>query len=234
MIAALIVLGGCVASGGDGGILVLANVRATTGCTTTATATEPAISHGSLDLLLPSPYLFIAQMKSRIVAAAGQEDQRTIITSGAKIDIAFPGSTLFSDAELATLKSSGLTHLKQPFTVPLFPNGGISDAGFDLIPQGLVDQIAMKAGATRPFRLETVATFTVVGDMSGETVESQPFTYPITIGDGVTVNIAGTCDLPTTFGTPRPGYVCNPAQDGIVDCCTRSQTLVCPATVATM
>lgn len=227
-------LGGCVADGSDGGILVLKNVHPETGCTPTAAETELGIGHGSLDLLLPSGYLFIAQMKSRITAVGGQEDQRTIITSGAKIDITFPNSTLFSDAELADLKAGGLTHVKQLFTAVLAPNGGITDAGFELIPATLVQRIASKADLTKSFRLETVATFTVEGDMSGQQVTSQAFSFPVTIGNNVSVNVAGTCPLPKDFGKPRTGYACNMGQDGTVDCCDKAGTLMCPATVSTM
>lgn len=233
-LALVALLGGCVTDGGDGGIFVLKNVHAETGCVATAMETEAAISHGSLDLLLPSGYLFIAQMKSRITALTGQEDQRTIITSGAKIDIAFPGSQLFSDTELADLKASGLTHVRQLFTALLKPNGGITDAGFELIPAALSAQIAKKAGVTASFRLEAVATFTVEGNMAGQDVISQAFSYPITIGNNVSVHVVGTCPLAKGSEAPRTGYACNPAQDGVVDCCDRAGTLVCPATVSTM
>jgi hypothetical protein len=226
-------LGGCVADGQDGGIFVLKNVQAEDGCKVTAMDTEVGISHGSLDLLLPNGYLFIAQMKSRITALTGQEDQRTIITTGAKIDITFPNSQLFSADELANLKASGLTHFKQLFSASLPPNGKIADAGLEVIPAALTQAIARKADLTTPFRLETVATFTVEGDMAGQTVSSQAFSYPITIGNNVSVNVVGTCPLPKG-STPRTGYSCNPAQDGVVDCCDKAGTLVCPATVSTM
>jgi hypothetical protein len=226
-------LGGCVADTGDGGIFVLKNVRAESGCVASAMESEAAISHGTLDLLLPSGYLFIAQMKSRITALAGQEDQRTIITSGAKIDITFPGSQLFSDAELADLKASGLTHFKQLFTAPLAPNGGIIDAGFELIPAALAARVAAKADLTSPFRIEALATFTVEGDLAGQHVTSQAFAYPVTLGNNVSVNVVGACSsLPQGF-TPRTGYSCNPAQDGVVDCC-KADTLVCPAAASAM
>jgi len=227
-------LAGCAAESGDGGILVLRNVHAEAGCIANATATEVGVAHGSLDLVLPSGYIFIAQLKSRITAPAGQEDQRTIITSGAKIDITFPNSQLFSDAELADLKTSGLTHVKQLFSAPLTPNGGISDVGFELIPAALTERIAAKADLTKLFRLEAVATFTVEGDMAGESVTSQAFTFPVTIGNNVAVNVAGTCPLAKDFGMPRAGYSCNIAQDGVVDCCTTGTGLKCPATVSTL
>lgn len=229
-LALLAVLGGCAADSGDGGILVLKNVRADDMCVARASATELGITHGSLDLLRPTGYLFIAQMKSRITALAGQEDQRTIITTGARIDIAFPGSTLFSDAELAELRSSGLTHFKTLFSAPISPNGGITDAGFELIPFELVTRIRDKAPANEPFQIEAVATFTVEGEMSDSTVESQAFTYAVTIGTGVVINDLGLCSELPTSTMARTGYACNPSQDGVLDCCQASTgALTCPA-----
>jgi hypothetical protein len=233
VIAGLAGLAGCTASSGDEGILILKNVHAEAGCVSKAMESELSVSRGSLDLLLPSGYLFIAQMKSRITAAVGQEDQRTIIINGAKIDIAFPGSQLFGEAELAELKTAGLTHFKQLFTAPLNPNGGLTDVGFELIPRTLVEKIAARADLTTTFRLEAVATFTIEGDLAGDTVTSQPFTYPVTIGNNLSVNVAGACPLPKDFGAARTGYSCNAAQDGIIDCCALATGLKCPATVST-
>jgi len=240
-VALVALVGGCVADSGDGGILVLRNVVADATCSTIGNAAEPTHSHGSLDLLLGNGYLFIAQMRSRITALVGQEDQRTIITSGANVDIAFPGSTLFSDTELADLKTSALTHFKSPFTQAIFPNGGVSDGFFDLIPGELVRRIAAKSDLSKLNQIEAVATFTIVGDMSGETVTSQPFSYAVTIGNELTVNILGTCPLAKATMV-RTGYACNAAQDGEVDCCAtrKSDTdrsivpgsLSCPAIVS--
>lgn len=235
-------LGGCVADSGDGGIIVLKNVRADAMCNVTVAETETGISHGSLELDTQTGYLFIAQMKSRITALDGQQDQRTILTSGAKVDITFPNSTLFSEAELTELSTAGLTRFKTLFSAPIKPNGGLTDAGFELIPGALLTRIVAKVGPSQLLELQAVATFTVEGDMSGATVTSQPFSYPVTIGRGIAVNVAGTCPLPKTFGMPRTGYACNAAQDGVVDCCgTRAgdgsvvlSSLRCPAQVSTM
>lgn len=241
-LALVALAGGCVADSGDGGILVLRNVVADTNCATLGNATEATRSHGALDAVFGFGYLFIAQMKSRITALAGQEDQRTIITSGAKIDIELPGSTLFSDAELTQLKNLGLTHFKSPFSQVILPNGGLSDAGFTLIPDGLVDRIVDKAGLDNLFRVEAIATFTIEGDMSGETVTSQPFQYPVTIGNELTINLLGKCPL-AAGTTVRTGYACSVAQDQAVDCCgvrdpdtgrIDLNTLTCPATVSSM
>jgi len=227
-------LGGCVADSDDGGLMVMKNVAADDMCMVSPAETEKFISHGSLDLLLPSGYLFIAQMKSRITALDGQEDQRTIIVSHAKVDITFPNSQLFSDSELADLRTTGLTHFKQLFTAAVRPNGGLTDVGFELIPIELALKIATKTDPGKFFRVEALATFTIEGDMSGEMVSSQVFAYPVTIGNQVMVSIPGTCPLPHDFGMPRTGYACNAAQDGVIDCCMNGNVLRCPANVATM
>jgi hypothetical protein len=233
------VLGGCAADSGDEGMLILKNVRADTMCMLTSPSeTETFVSEGRLDsrldLEVPSEYLFIAQVKSRVTALAGQEDQRKIIMTDAKIDLTFPDSKLFDAAELATFRTTGVTHFKQLFSAPLAPNGGLTDVGFVLIPSSTMAALSPKVNASQPPMLQVVATFTIEGDMSGETVVSQPFTYPITIGRGVSVNVPEPPGCPLTKGTTvRTGYACNPVQDGTVDCCMKSSGLLqCPASVA--
>jgi len=224
---------GCVADTSDGGILVLKNIHPDTACVGTGIESEAALSFGRIDLLIPSSYLFFAQLKSRITALTGQEDQRTIITSGAKVDLTFSSTTLFTAAELAQLKTDGLTHFKALFSQVIKPNGGVSDAAFEMIPSALLEQIAVKTAAMPNFEVEVVATFTVEGDMAGSTVTSQAFTYPVRIGYHQAINVAGTCPLPKGFGEVRKGYSCNPFQDGVIDCCgVVGGALTCPATVA--
>lgn len=230
-------LAGCAADQGtDGGMIVLKGVAPGENCTTMVSETELGISRGSIDTLLPSSYLFIAQVKSRITALAAEEDQRTIFTSGARVDITFPGSTFFTADELADLEAKSLTKFRTLFTAAVRP-GGITDVGFFLVPAALLARINQKS--TAPFRIEMIATFTIEGDMSGTSVESNAYHFPMSVGRGVTINVAGTCPLPT--GTVvRAGSSCNPTQDGVVDCCTdvravsndNPEGLVCPATVA--
>lgn len=232
-------LAGCLADNGtDGGILVLRNViPMADSCSTMVSADETGLTHGAIDTQFPRGYIFIAQMKSRITALAGTEDQRTILLSGARVDIRFPDSTFFSAAELARLVDLGLTKFRTLFTAPIEPNGGITDAGFELVPAELIAQINAKSND--PFAIEMLATFTVEGDMAGQHVESNAFTYPITVGRGVTIRELGTCPLPE--GTEvRSGSSCGFTQDAAVDCCTDPRAvsstnpkgLICPATVA--
>ncbi|HEU0037573.1 MAG TPA: hypothetical protein VFQ53_43480 [Kofleriaceae bacterium] len=219
---------GCAADNGDEGIFVIKNVAPSNGaCEFTGDENEPFVAHGALDIATPAPYLFVAQMKSRVTAEEGQEDARTIITSHANVDITFP-----ANPELADLEGvDGLTHFKSLFTAPLVPNGGVTDAGFTLIPAAVGQELAAR-GITGP--VEAVGTFTIIGDMSGAEQTSNQFSFGVTLGKNIVINVLGTCDtVPMSF-TGRQGNACNFAQDGIVDCCTRTDgSLACPA-VGTM
>ncbi|MBA3539672.1 MAG: hypothetical protein H0T79_08570 [Deltaproteobacteria bacterium] len=232
--------GACVPDSGDEGILITKNVKPADGCLLTASVDEAFLGHGTMSSVLLNDYLFIAQMKSRITATDIQIDQRTIFTEGANVDLTFPNSTLFSADELAEMKASGLTHFKSLFSAPIAPNGGITDATFMIIPEALVARIGAKDAnaqsfdpAAPRFALEVVAAITVTGTLAGDAVDSNPYSYPVTITNRDVVQVAGTCPLP--LGTvPLLGNACGDLQDAPVTCCTDGDQLVCPATVDTM
>lgn len=227
-------LAGCAANGGDEGLLVLKNVvpAASTGgsCSFSSQETEVSLVRGSLDVSFGVGYEFIAQVKSRITALAGQEAQRTVFTRGANIDLAFADTALFSASDLTALNAKNLLHFMVPFTAPISPNGGVTDVLFELIPPEL-----SAAAAAKSFTSTTLlATFTIVGDLAGGDVTSQKFQFTVTLTNGGARNIKGTCASLSASFTPRVGSPCNPFQDGIVDCCTELDNMnnvvdVCPA-----
>src|ERR1051325_5944807 len=95
-------LAGCAANGGDEGLLVLKNVVPTAtagGCAFSSQETEVSLVRGVLDVSFGVGYEFLAQVKSRITAAAGQESQRTVFTRGANVDVTFVDPNLFTAAE---------------------------------------------------------------------------------------------------------------------------------------
>jgi len=175
-------------------------------------------------------------------------DQRQDLVAASfksKVDVAFPDSTLFTAAELAAMQSAGLTHFRSNFATPILPNDGTSDGGFVLIPSMLVQKVLDKSGITgidddHEFRLEAEATFTIEGDMSGATVNSQPFTYGVTLGNRTSIapNPAA-CPVSIKGTTLRTGYACNSLQDGVVDCCVDRDaagnvtSMSCPALTTT-
>jgi hypothetical protein len=220
-------LAGCAANGGDEGILVLKNVvptASTIGCSFTSMETETSLVRGALEVRVANGYLFIAQLKSRITAVAGQESQRTIFTRGANVDLAFPDATVFSAADL---NAKDLLHFMTPFSAPIAPNGGVTDVLFELIPPEVGAALAAKTGFTT-----TVAqtSFTVVGDLAGGDVTSQKFQYSVTISSGGFQHDNGPCAALSASFVPRVGNPCNAGQDGIIDCCTDATNhAVCPA-----
>lgn len=227
-------LGACVADNGDEGIFITKNVVPGEGCTFSASESSAFLSHGTWSALSPVGYRFNPQMKSRISALADQEDQRTIITRGARVDIEFGDPNLAAKLDLAALEANGVTKFESLFSAPIAPNGGITDAGFDLITRRLIDEIAAVEPALlsgTPFRTEIIASAVVYGHMSGAEVTSQPFRFPVTLCNDCVVNVIGACPVAGDV-EPRAGNPCNPYQDGVVDCCTSGEDVICPAIVA--
>lgn len=224
----------CTSDNGEA-IIVLKNVAPGAGCSFMASESEQFLSHGSLDLTQNTPYLFTAQMKSRVlndadptnVGATGSTadpDSRTIFVNAANIDLTFPGSAI----DLSGLPND-VVHFKKLFSAVMRPQA-IADATFELLPADLGKEIL--AINANPPNIEVSATFQVIGDMNDDEVKSQPFTFPITLSNGGSTRNRGDCPLP--MGTAvSTGNTCNTAQDGAVDCCTDTGgTLVCPAIVS--
>jgi hypothetical protein len=232
---------GCVDDSSDGGIFITKAVAvAGETCTLTSTADEMFLPHGVWSSLSPRGYRLFPQMVSRITADDTQINQRTIILQGARIDIDITDDTLAGELDLQKLKDDGITKFQSRFTAPLPPNGGITDGVIDLVTPELIDAIAavhpelLSLQQSRPvFRTELLANVVVFGDMAGSEITSQKFTFPVTLCNDCVVNVVGACPLPAG-STPRAGNVCNPFQDGSVDCCVEpSGALTCPGRVDT-
>jgi hypothetical protein len=201
------------------------------GCSFSSQETEVSLVRGTLDVSFMSGYVFIAQVKSRITAVAGQESQRTVFTRGANIDVTFPDASLFTAAELTALNAKNLLHFMSPFTAPISPNGGVTDVLFEVIPAELSAELTAKTGF-----MNTTAqiSFTIAGDLAGGDVTSQKFQYTVTLlNRGLRIN-KGLCTALSASFTPRTGSPCNLAQDGPVDCCDVIDSMsnvvnVCPA-----
>ena len=223
---ACLALGGCVSDGSDGSIVVLRAIIGTAamggGCTLSNAETELGLAQGTLDVQGRTGYQIAVQIRSRITALAGQEDQRAIFTRGANVDIAF------SDPALATTAgiTKDLTHFKASFAARLPPNGGVTDVSFELIPA----EVAAALAATSFTSVVADTSFTIVGDLAGGNVSSQTFHFPVTIVKAGLIQDRGMCSALSTGFMPRVGNPCNPVQDGVVDCCTDANNRqLCPA-----
>jgi hypothetical protein len=231
---------GCVDDSSDGGIFISKAVAPSDSCSFSSTAAEPFLPHGVWSVHSTGGYQLFPQMTSRITADDTQVDQRTIILQGARVDIEITDDELAGELDLQALQDAGITKFQSRFTAPLSPNGGITDGAVELITPELIDAIAAvrpdlrSTAEDRPvFRTELLASIVVFGDMTGDEVTSQKFTFPVTLCNDCVVNILGACPLPAD-SAPRTGNACNPYQDGSLDCCVEADgALTCPARVAT-
>lgn len=249
--------GACVADSGDEGFVVRNNLAPNEGnCAFTASTSSPFVSRGTLTSRATSPYILTPLIESRITAAMGQENLRTVALMGAKVDLAIGPITVedaggnvtftcaaegpnacFSEGERLSLAGSGLTKFRTPFAAPLPPNGGLASAVFDLVPTTTVSEIERKVGALAAgsrMNALVVATATIYGRLGGSDLDGLPFDYPVTVCSDCVVNDLGPCGSLSADFEPRTGNPCNPFQDGVVDCCTGAGgALTCPA-VGTM
>lgn len=222
-------LSACAAENGGEAIFLSKNVAPGMGCTFAAASGEQFTAHGTYSMFAARGYRMYPQMVSQITATDAQAVQRTIQLRGARVDLTFADSALSSFP-------SDLTHFMSLFSAPLPPNGGIADGAFELIPAELGKMVASAKGvtlsSTAHVKVEVVAKVSVFGDLAGDEVTSQDFQFPITIcNDCVTTN-RGNCPLPFDTIVANQANVCNPYQDGTVDCCAANGELVCPAVLA--
>lgn len=243
---------GCVADGGDAGFVIRSNLAPDEdACSFMPSASAPILSRGTLHTRTPSPYLLAPLIQSRLTAVMGQESARTVALMGAKVDLAIGpitvedaqgglvfscaaegASACFGESELATLAEAGTTKFRSLFSIPLAPNGGLATATFDLIPTAAVREIERKAGAIPEgarLHAQVVATATLYGKLGTSEIEGVPFVYPVAVCSDCVVNVVGTCASTPVGFEARPGNVCNPYQDGVLDCCKSDTGLVCPA-----
>jgi hypothetical protein len=225
-------LASCVDTG-DEGMVIVKNVYPGDECVFEADERSLFISRGTYATLSRLPYYMHPQLKSRVTASEGQETQRTIYVKGARVELSFTDTELFTAAELDEMRTSGITRFETRLAAPLSPNGGITDTSVELIYPNLLERIVEKypeAGdPTAPsFHTEVIASVVMFGELAGSEVTSQKYEFPVTICNDCVVNVMGACPLPPETEL-RKGNACSPFQDGVVDCCSDGDTVVCPA-----
>jgi hypothetical protein len=219
---------------GDEGIYVLNNT-AVTGetCSLTGAPSQAMVGHGLISVYSPTAYVMTPLVQSRIKSAENVDDiSKTIQLRGADIRLTIKAVSIERDGNfMVTNPETMLPGFSVLFSGSI-PPGGSVNAFVDLIPPGTIRQIAQMSGADLnidSLNSEVQAEVVIKGDLAGDSVESQPFYYPVTICNDCVVVNNGAC--PMTLMAPRSGNACNPYQDGIVDCCVdASNNLICPGT----
>ncbi len=215
---------GCADHGAEG-MFVLNNTAPPAGtvCTLTGEATQPFTSAGTVSYFatqLGTGYILTPLIKSRITTTNdSQINERTIHLEGANITLKKQPSG----------PSQSFTAL---FAGSLLP-GATTNVSFELIP---IDKITALGDPSQ--NTLVTADVEIYGTMGGGNISAEPFQYPVTIvaeGKGVVFGLGNGGSVPPTACTAatsvaRTGNACNPAQDGAVDCCKRSDgELLCPA-----
>jgi hypothetical protein len=223
---------GCVADSGNESFLIRNNLaNEGDACDFMPDLTSPFIPRGQLFLDSPIPYVLTPLIESRITAGEGRESLRTVILKGARIDLTIgPIETIDAAGNVTTDTGTELLQFESLFSAALPPNGGLTFAAFDLVPLAATSSIRARAAGAARVHAQVTGTMRAFGDFYGQEIESEPFTYPVTVcSDCVLGNIFAACPAPTG-AMVRTGNGCNPFQDGIVDCCVDAVAgLVCPA-----
>lgn len=228
----------CVDNNADSGLVLLRNVAPTEGCIV-STSGDVSQASGVIEVESRAGYVMTPLLRNDLVTVEGESTtSKSIFIQGAKVTIEFYDEDLFTAAEIEAMTTDGLVRFVAPTSGAIEPNGGLQTYQLEVVPTELFALIAPKlvASATDPTP-STVLDVHVqfYGERtSGDSVSSNTFRYPVEVCKGCLTNIVGACEGLPTDGEYRTGGVCNPAQDGIADCCTDAAgARVCPAVAAT-
>jgi hypothetical protein len=219
---------GCAAQG-DEVIQILQNQAPEDGCEVPGSPTSTYIGSGIIDTGASLGYLLHPVVKNNASSQGGTRTaQRTVVVQGASVSIDFVDITLFSDAETLALDAAGFLGFRVPTTVSILPDGATAALRAEIVAPGLLDALAAKLAPGQSTLLST--TTTVYGEMSGGSVESQPFGYSIEVCNGCMRRDLGACSSVPSGYEASPGGQCNLLQDIALDCCTNSSgAQICPA-----
>jgi hypothetical protein len=213
-----------------------------TTCQLTGDPAQPFIAHGQIYSKSSQGYLLTPLNQSRVTSsgagsgASVDPSTRTIYLKAANIDLEVKAASVehadgsFSNPTVTI--PSNLAKQSSLFSAALQPAGSVNVA-FEILPVQTLRAIeqAVAAAPTDRFRVEVLATVTIVGELNGDDQSAQPFTYPVTVCNDCVVHNVGKCPM---TGVPRIGNACNIFQDGDVDCCVDDNNLlVCPAITGT-
>ena len=233
----LVLAGACVDNNADSGLVILRNVAPGLGCIADPGSAEVRTS-GIIEDDAVGGYVFTPVVRNDIVAFEGENlTAKSIFIGGARVTIDYSDPDLFTAAEQATFDTDGLTKFVVPSSGAIDPNGGMQTFHLEIVPPELLALIAPKLAAmtTDPSpstMLDVRVQF--FGTRAGSDVSSNTFRYPVQVCHGCLTNALGPCDTLAPDVEVQTGGECNPAQDGVTDCCLAADSsLVCPAVAPT-
>ena len=177
---------------------------------------------GRIDVAAGSGYLFTPLVQSK--AEAADNADRLVFIEGA--DVKLESVHGDSNGVLSGLDGA-LIDFRTLFSGSIEP-GGFGSFAFDVVHKDVLTALAGTVNPDNPVQI--LASVSIVGTLDGSDVSSNTFKYPIEVCDGCMTTILGACDAIPEDTDAKQGGVCQPLQDGLLDCCTAGDgTLVCPA-----
>jgi hypothetical protein len=161
---------------------------------------------------------------------APQPNRLTMKGFHVEIDLAAdspaPARQVF-DAVAADPNLRGLLAYDEATSGTLEPGGNLA-SGVSAFPGELARRLR-DSGVFNSFpRVRATIRVRALAHGQGGDMQSTEFRYPLEICEGCMVAVRGSCPLEKL---ENPGNFCRLSQDDLVDCCTDSGRLRCPATV---
>lgn len=204
--AAAVAATACTTDGGAGFFIVQNNVPGD-GCTISSDVGSAFRSKGIVEVDYASGYLFTPVVQSLFQASGDPNVDHVIFVQGADVSLSFPRGEL--DDRPA---------FRQMFSGSIFPDGGTTSFGFDIIPRPDMDAI----GEAIPEDGGSVlvrADIKMFGTADGEDLTAEPYFYNVEVCRGCLAEFLGPCaELPDGISIDEGGE-CDVFQDAPVDCC---------------
>ena len=195
---------------------------------------------GTLDLTLvrqgaQSAYFVFPLLKNNLDASSSGGDANQIFLSSFAIDLTPLGQlpmgseSAFTGANDPGSADYALFHYQTPWSGSIPSGGSKISAIVPSFPVALAEKILSTQAIGPAPALWVNAKLRAFGSTANQNMESDPFTFPISICAGCLV--ANVLPCPYTVAPTFLGNPCNPAQDDPIDCCQSGSDLVCPPPV---
>lgn len=217
-------LGACVDENADSGLIILHAAAPETGCSFANGATGGVLPSGIIQANASDGYVIAPVSRNDLTLADGEAaSPKTILITGARVEILFPDPSPFTDAEEAAMAAEGLTRFEAPFAGSVEPNGGLAVLPFEAVPLPLLVRIGNALPAPTEAnpspRILLDVRIREIGTRRGSAVESNLFRFPVEVCDGCLVDDRGACVDLSASEPIRTGGLCQRHQDGVIDCC---------------
>jgi hypothetical protein len=232
----LLLLAGCQRA--PGLFVIIQNQVPQAGCVIPADLGNLYRGRGVLDVSLvtdstPDGYIVFPLLENDLPAPAGGQlvDANRIALTGFNIDVRANIET--PDATRQVLErpdNAGFVHFASLTSGSVASGGGHTASAVNAI----LPQLARAFGSSGDLANGKTAAIEVHlsarGNRVAGSIDSDVFTYPITLCSGCLIASSPACPVSNT--PPLQGNSCNVAQDEPVDCCNLGGRQICPAAVA--